>query len=459
MQCDGRCGEGYGSQRGLELSWNAHGEAVGKSLSQEVSRALRIVVGKLVQREWKSAMEFLVEYVETPRTDNGRLAKEVASSLVTEKASELRGCFELVPAHALIQVLLLHDDLLTLALAGERHDDASPVVEAILEGWRGLSGQERAANEMRLLSSVQSEYQIDLVVEVLGEVKAEKLIEAVELIWNEREMRSPKLGDAFCDAALAKAVGEKVRAVFARARGNGSTDLCIARLLMPNGQDMKWVLENPQLGERRTRVLGLFVEGAKQVDLEAAFGEREVAADTLDIFMRSVDEYKAAAAKMVVLPTLTAEQQVEHGLELYAYLEPSERKLVGLCIASRILSDFQERNAQEIDAALNTVLPDIHVLKLIEEVFGVDREGTVVSELLERIEGFTGETRSFIERYDIRIVELIAGRDKFDLTASGALSLTRLIVRAKSRATDRYVQMCCTVLPFALSGRNTPASP
>ena len=228
---------------------------------------------------------------------------------------------------------------------------------------------------------------------------------------------------------------------------------------MPNGQDMKWVLEYPQLGERRTRVLSLFVEYAKQEDLEAAFGEREMAADTLDIFMRNIDEYKIAAARMVVLPTLTPEKQVEQGLRLYAHLEPSERQLVGQCIAGRILSDAGKRNTKEIEAALNTVLPDIHVLKLIDEVFGVEREGAVVSELLERIEEFTAETRSFLEKYGARIVELLAGRDKFDLTASGALSLTRLMVRTKSRAMDMYIQMCCTVLPFALSGHDMPASP
>ena len=431
----------------------------GKPLSQEMSRALRSVVGKLVQREWKPALEFLVEHVEAPGTDSGRLAKEVAGSLAAEKTSELKGCLELLPADALIQVLLLDDDLLTLALDGEPDDEASPMVEAIMEGWRGLSEREREANDMRLLAHVQSEHQTDLVVEILEEMKAERLSAAVELMWNERGTRSARLGEAFCDAALAKDVGEKVRTVFAGAGGDENTDHCIVRLLKPIGKDMKWVLENPQLGERRTRLLGLFMEDAKQKDLEVAFGEPELAGDTLDIFMGDVGEYKVAAARMVLLPSLTPGEQVEHGLKLYAHIGPVERRMVGRCIASGMLSDFEERNTKEIETALNIVLADIDMLKVIDDVFGVDRDGAVISSLLERMEEFEAETRSSMERCGDRIVDLIAGRGKFDLTAGGAMSLTRLIARTKSRATDTYIQMCCRVLPFAISGHDMPTSP
>ena len=431
----------------------------GKPLSQEVCRALHSVVSQLVQREWRSALEFLVEYVEAPGTGSGRLAKEVAGSLAAGRASELKGCLGLVPADALIQVLLLDDDLLALALSGKPDDDVSPVVEGIMEGWRGLSRQERAANEMRLLSHVQGEHQTGLVVEILGEMEGERLIGAVELMWNERGMRGARLGNALCDAAIGKDVAEEVRTVFAGAGGDENTDRCIARLLKPNGKDMKWVLENPQLGERRTRLLGLFVEDARQEDLEAAFGKREVAGGTLDMFMRDVDEYRSAAARMVVLPSLTHGEQIEQGLKLYGHLKPPERGMVGQCIASGMLADFGERDRKEIETALNIVLPDIDMLKVVDEVFGAERNGAAVSGLLERIEEFTAETRSSLEPYGDRIVELIAGRDKFDLTASGAVSLARLIERAKSRETDTYIQMCCKVLPFAMSGRDMPASP
>ena len=431
----------------------------GKPLSQEVCRTLRSVVGILVRREWNSALEFLVEHVEVPGTGSGRLAKEVAGSLAAEKAPELKGCLKLMRADTLIQVLLLDDDLLTLALAGEPDDDVNPVVEGIVEGWRGLSRQDRAANEMRLLAHVQGDHQTGLVSEVLGEIKAERLSAAVGLIWNERGMRGARLGDAFCDAAIAKDVAEEVRTVFAVADGDENTDRCIAKLLKPIGKDMKWVLENPQLRERRTRLLGLFVEEASQEDLESAFGKRGVAGDALDMFMRDVDEYRIAAARMVVLPSLTHGEQVEQGLELYDHLKPPERGMVGQCIASGMLADFGKRDKKEIETALNIVLPDIDMLKVINDVFGVERDGAAVSGLLERIEEFTAETRSSLERYGDRIVELIAGRDKFDLTASGAVSLARLIERAKSRETDTYIQMCCRVLPFAMSGRDMPASP
>ena len=431
----------------------------GKPLSQGVYRALHSVVEQLVQREWRSALEFLVEHVEIPGKGSGSLAKEIAGSLAAHKPSELKSWLAQVPGDALIQVLLLDDDLLTLSLAGEPDDDASQVVEGIMEGWRGLSKQDRAANEMRLLAHVQGEHQTGLVVEILDDMKGERLIGAVELVWNEKGMRGARLGDAFCDAAIAKEVGEEVRTVFAGAGGDEYRDRCIARLLKPNGKDMKWVLETPQLAERRTRLLGRFVEDARQEDLEAAFDKWEVAGDTLDMFMRDVDEYRNAAARMVVLPSLTHGQQVEQGLKLYGHLEPPERGSVGQCIASGVLADFAKKDKKEIETALNIVLPDVDMLKVIDDVFGVQRDGAAVSGLLEEIEEFTAETRSCLERYGDRIVELIAGRDKFDLTASGAVSLARLIERAKSRETNTYIQMCCRVLPFAMSGRHMPASP
>ena len=431
----------------------------GKPLSQEVCRTLRSVVGILVRREWKSALEFLVEHVEVPGTGSGRLTKEVAGSLAAERVSELKGCLALVPADALIQVLLLDDDLLALALAGESDDDVNPVVEGIEEGWRGLSRQDRAANEMRLLAHVQGEHQIGLVAEILGEMKAERLSAAVGLIWNERGMRDARLGDAFCDAALAKGVGEEVRTVFADADGDENTDRCIARLLKPIGKDMKWVLENPQLRERRTRLLGLFVEDASQEDLEAAFGTQDVAGGALDMFVRDVDKYSTAAARIVVLPSLTRGEQVERGLKLYDHLEPPERGMVGQRIASGMLAGAGERNTREIEDVLGVILPHIDMLKVVDEAFAVDRDGATVSALLENIEEFTVQTRSSLERNAGRIVESIASRDEFDLTANGAASLANLIERARSRETNTHVQMCCKILPLAMSARDKPASP
>ena len=74
--------------------------------------------------------------------------------------------------------------------------------------------------------------------------------------------------------------------------------------------------------------------------------------------------------------------------------------------------------------------------------FAVERDGTRVSELLERIGELTGQAGSVMERYAGRIVEAIASRDEFDLTAGGAVSLAELIERANSRGADGYVQMC-----------------
>ena len=436
------------------------GKLSGRELSREVCRALHSVVAKLVRREWRPALEFLVEqHAQSDGAGSKRLAEEVAGRLAAVGAPELRSCLEMMSANALVQVLLLDDDLLALALAGQPEEGASSLVDGIIEGLRRLSRQERAASEMRLLAHVQGEHQCALVVEVVSDMSAERLIRAVELVWGERGIRGAKLGDAFCDAAIAKDADKEVRTVFAGVDSDEDTDRCIVRLLKPNGRDMKWVLENAKLGDRRTRLLGSFVEEASQEDLEAAFGKQDVAGDALDLFMRDVGEYGNAAARIVVLPSLARGKQVDRGLELYDHLVPPEREMVGQCIAIGVLADGGERNTREIEDALDMVLPDIDALKLVDDAYGVDRDGATVSGLLEKIEEFTAQARSFMERNACRIVESIASRDEFDLTADGAVSLARMIERAKSRGTDTHVQMCCRILPFAMSARDKPASP
>ena len=442
-------------------SWSFLGTLMGKlsgrELSREVCEALHSVVDRLIRREWRPALEFLVEDAQSDRADSNRLAEVAAGRLATVGAPELKGCLGLVSADALVRVLLLDDELLAFALAGEA-EDAGSLADRIVEGFRGLSREERAANAMRLLARVQGGYQSALVAEVVSDMTAERLIGAVELIWGERGIRGTKLGDAFCDAAVAKGVAQEVRNVFAGVDGDEDTDRCIVRLLKPSGRDMKWVLENSELRDRRLRLLGSFVEAAGDEDLEAAFGSRDVADGALDMLMRDVGVYSDAAARIVLLPSLAREEQVERGLKLYDQLARPNREKVGLCIAIGVLADAGERNTREIETALDVVLPHIDLSKVVDEAFAVERDGTTVSALLEHIGEFTGQAGSTMERYAGRIVEAIASRVEFDLTASGAVSLAGLIERAKSRGTDGYVQMCCRILPFAMAALDRPAS-
>ena len=433
------------------------GKLSGRELSRRVCQTLHSVVDRLIRREWRPALEFLVEDAQSNRVGSSRLAEVAAGRLATVGAPEMKGCLAPVPADALVRVLLLDDELLALALAGEA-EDAGSLADATIEGFRGLSREERAANAMRILACVQGGHQSALVAEVVSDMTAERLIGAVELIWGERGIRGTKLGDALCDAAITKGVDEEVRTVFAGVDSDEDTDRCIVRLLKPRGRDMKWVLENSELGDRRLRLLGSFVKAASDEDLEAALGSRDVANGALDMLMRDVGVYGDAAARIVVLPSLARGEQVERGLKLYDQLARPERETVGQCIAIGVLADAGERNTREIETALAIVLPNIDLSKVVDEAFAVERDSTIVSGLLEKIGEFTGQAVSTMERYTGRIVEAIASRDEFDLTANGAVSLAGLIERAKSKGTDGYVQMCCRILPFAMAARDRPAS-
>ena len=57
------------------------------------------------------------------------------------------------------------------------------------------------------------------------------------------------------------------------------------------------------------------------------------------------------------------------------------------------------------------------------------------------------------------IVQLVASRRDFGLTADGAMAIARLIETAAQLGRHAYVKICSTILPFAVAARQKPASP
>ena len=431
----------------------------GMELPQGVYGDLRSTVARLVQRDWESALRFLVEHVSFRRAVETRLSKEIAAELATLDVVGLRTSLNLVAADCLIQILLLDDNLLALALADKLGRDTTSLLDGVIEGWRHLGRSERATEEMRLLSHIRGEQHSALAAEIVKEIKAERLTEAVKLVWGQMALRGEELGKVFCDAAVKKDVKEDVRSVFAGVDSDEATNRCILRLLSPISADMKWVLESPELVDRRTWLLSMFVGETSQNDLAVAFNSPDAAGGALDLFMRDIDEFNAVAARIVALPAVSRRDQVEQGLKLYPYLDPPRRVMVGQCIASGVLAESQRRNNEEIEHALDLVLPDIDMSVVIDDVFGIDSDGETVSGSLTRIEELAGGFLSSVEQNVGRIAELIASRAEFDLTADGTRSLANLIEEAKSCGTETHIQMCCRILPFAMAAGDKPASP
>ncbi|MCY4312172.1 MAG: hypothetical protein OXD44_00455 [Gammaproteobacteria bacterium] len=434
------------------------GKLSGRELSQDASETLHSGVDRLIQREWKPALEFLIEGTWSGQAGSRQLAEVAAGRLASVESPELNSNLVLVPSDVMVQILLLDDRLLASALA-DKGKTADSFVDRIIEGFRVLNKETRMASAMRVLTHIQGEHQNTLVTEIISDMKSKKFIEAVELVWKERGIRGAKLADIFCDAAITRGVDEEVRTVFSDISGDEDTDHCIVRLMKPRPKDIKWVLENSIFDEhRKIRLLRLFVENVSEEDLETAFSNREMAGEVLNMFMRNIEEYRIAAARLLILSSFTHGEKIEKGLKLYAYLKPVERGMLSQCIAIGIFLESGKRNATEIEAALKIVLPDLDMLEVIEDLFGADNDGTMISGLLDKIEESKTYLRSSLEQYGLRIVKLIAERNEFDLTASGALSLAKFIKRAKTRDENTHIQMCSSVLPFAMSGRDMSAS-
>ena len=67
--------------------------------------------------------------------------------------------------------------------------------------------------------------------------------------------------------------------------------------------------------------------------------------------------------------------------------------------------------------------------------------------------------RALLKAHVDLIVQLVASRRDFDLTADGAMAIARLIETAAQLDHHTYLKICSTILPFAVAARQKPASP
>ena len=110
-----------------------------------------------------------------------------------------------------------------------------------------------------------------LLAELVLDASADDLVRAVRHVWRNNELRTLRLGKVLCDATLANDSRREVRDEFARISDDDDTLWCVGQLIEANTQDIRWLLETPNLGDRRGELLNEVIGRSCHDDLITTF--------------------------------------------------------------------------------------------------------------------------------------------------------------------------------------------
>ena len=122
------------------------------------------------------------------------------------------------------------------------------LIQSLTQGFKLLTPEERIRQGPRFLQHIRGDQDSVLLAQIIAGAQTSQLVEAVDLIWGAKDIRTPKLGKVLCDAAVANNSKLRVRTAFARAGDDEQTNRCIERLLIADPADMRWLLENAEIG-------------------------------------------------------------------------------------------------------------------------------------------------------------------------------------------------------------------
>ena len=444
-------------------AWNFLTALLGKfgtePLTGIVSKALRSAGTKLTQRDWGSALSYLAGEAPIERGNSGKLLQSIAISLATVDPHQLTRALVAVSPERLLKIALLDDGFRAhIFSATDAATDAS-LIQSLTQGFQSLTPEERNAHRFRFLPCIRGEQDSALLTQIIAGAPTTQLAEAVDLIWSVRARRTPQLGKILCQAATAAGGRREVRTSFVRLSDDDQTNRCIERLLAVDPIDIRWLLENAEVGNRRTVFLNNLIEGSTPDDLEQAFSNTQIATKALKLLTMDLRQFATAAARIVMLPTIAAADYITLGLKIYAILQGDERAMLAQSVISRVLTDATVQDGDLPERVMAAVLNDIDLPAAITIGLDTDQDGKQISRTLVAFDRAAPAVRTLLEAHVDLIVQLVASRYDFDLTAAGGMALARLIETPAQLDRHIYEKICSTILPYAMAARQKPASP
>ena len=424
-----------------------------------INKALCSAGTKLTQRDWRQALTYLASEAPIEMGNSKELLQSVATSLAIVDPYQLTEALVAVPPERLMMIALLDDKLLAHIFSATDAAIDAALIQNLAQGFKLLTPEERIRQGPRFLEHIRGDQDSILLVQIIAGAQTTRLIEVADLIWGARAIRTPKLGKVLCDAAMANDSKLKVRTAFARMGDDGQTNRCIERLLAADPDDMRWLIENAEIGNRRTTFLNNFIKRSNSDDLARAFNSAKIATKALNLLVRNLRQFASTAARIVVLPSIAAVDHITLGLKIYPVLQGDERAILAQSVVSRVLTDPAVHGGDLPERVIAAVLNDIDFPTMITIGLDTDQDGKQVSRALIAFDRVAPTVRTLIEAHVNLIVQLVASRRDFDLTKSGAMAIARFIQTTAQLDYHTHVKICSTIFPFAVNARQKPASP
>ena len=447
----------------IKSAWNFLTALLGKLGSEPPTRliveALRSAGTKLTRRDWSSALSYLVGEASIESGNSRELLQSVATEVAAVDSHQLTRALVAVSPERLLKIALLDDRLLTCLFSAPDPAVDTALIQSVTQGFRALTPEERSRQGLRLLPHIRGDQDSALLAQIIVDAQTPQLVEAVDLVWGATTCRTPRLGDVFCAAATASDNKRAVRTAFARLSDDDQTNRCIERLLTAEPADVRWLLENAAVGNRRTLFLNNLIEGSDPDDLERAFNLTEIATKALHLLARDLTRFASAAARIVILPIIAAMDHITLGLEIYPMLQGTEQAMLAQSIVTRVLTDAAVQGDELPERVMTTVIDDVDLPSAITVGLNTARNGQQVSRTLVAFDRVVPAARTLLEVHAALIAQLVASRRTFDLTMDGAIALARLIEAAARLDSRTHAKICSTILPFAMAARQKPASP
>lgn len=424
-----------------------------------ISEALCSAGIKLTQRDWRSTLTYLASEAPIKRGNSEELFQSVATSLATVDPYQLTEALVAVSPERLIMIASLDDRLLARIFSATDPAIDATIIQSLTQGFKLLTPEERIRQGFRFLQHIRGDQDSVLLAQIIASAGTTQIVEVVDLIWGAKAIRTPQLGKVLCDAAVANNGKFRVRTAFVRMGDDEQTNRCIERLLAADPADMRWLLEDAEIGNRRGTLLNNFIKKSNSDDLAHAFSSAKIATKALNLLVRDFRQFVSTTARIAVLPSIRAMDHITLGLKIYPMLQGDERATLAQSVVSRVLTDAEVQDGDLPERVIATVLNDIDLPTMITMGLDTDRDGKQVSRTLIAFDRVVPTERTLIEAHVDLIVQLVARRRDFDLTKDGAMAIARLIQTVAQLDYHIHVKICSTIFPFAVKARGKPASP
>ena len=446
----------------IEDAWRFVTTLLGKLSSSpprlRIDQSIRSAGRKLVQRDWYAAVTYLVadapigdvKYVDFLQV----VAREVATS---DTGSLSQALVALVPLR-LIKIALLDEEMLSRVFAASVPDICSVLIQSLSEGWRLLTGEERTRHRRDFLRHICGDRHSGLLAQIVSNVETSVLLEAVNVIWEQSACRAPRVGEVLCGAAISNGSRREIRGAFAALNGDNLTNRCIERLLVLDRADIRWLLDCANIGDRRAHFIDQLIRGADSEALQRAFPFAEMAMDVVQLFSTDLSQYASSAARLILLPSVSAKDQIALGLRIYPVLQRAERAILSHAVVRRVLTDEETQSDHSPETVISAVINDLDISAVVATGLDKRRSGKQISHTLVAFDGASSVARSLIFEHALLIVRSVVQRAYFDLTFRGATALGRIIEATAEFDTKTHVEICSMILPLAMATSRTSAS-